>query len=478
MSARDAFDSAPLELRILTGRHAGARTQATEGLVLGADERADIVLTDLATDAGDLRLHLAPAGGWSLVSAAETHSARIGGMLRAGGLALSVGPVHADWPATLPEDDKDSSLLVDPIVAGQPDAADAEASLVAVHPADTASDAPPAPAALSSRRSIPLLQRMVRSPAAIAVAALLVLLVPLSLALWNRGRLPAADAVSLSPPVTEAPSPRLLADIGLAIARVDPALRLQVLPQPGGGVMVTGWVESTAQFDRVAEALAGIRPVPALQLRIVGELREELRGQLGRDGPALDFRPLSAGRLLVTGMAVSPADRDRKLETVRALAPRDIELVDGLDLAADQAPAFQAALRQTGFRDATARWDGSQVAIGVRLSNSERGRFEDALLQLGKRFSGVPFSVTVETYVPPVAVVSGAPAPVPTGAVPLARAGLPFQVRSIVGGPAPYLVLGDGDKLMVGGSRGGWRLAAVEPEFLIFEGPRRLTVLR
>ena len=45
-------DALATELRVLSGLHAGACAEAQDGLLLGAGDDADVILTDLAADAG------------------------------------------------------------------------------------------------------------------------------------------------------------------------------------------------------------------------------------------------------------------------------------------------------------------------------------------------------------------------------------------------------------------------------------------
>ena len=51
-------DALALELRVLNGRHAGALAVARDGLLVGAGDDADVILTDLDPGAGLARLHL------------------------------------------------------------------------------------------------------------------------------------------------------------------------------------------------------------------------------------------------------------------------------------------------------------------------------------------------------------------------------------------------------------------------------------
>ena len=55
---------------------------------------------------------------------------------------------------------------------------------------------------------------------------------------------------------------------------------------------------------------------------------------------------------------------------------------------------------------------------------------------------------------------------------------VPFGIRLVVSGPQPFIVLDNGNKLLVGGTYMRYRLIAVEPTRLVFDGPRPAIVLR
>jgi len=467
VSAREAFETAnALELRVLSGCHTGARVPALDGLSVGADENADVVLTDLDPSAGQAVLQLHPQGGWSLRApegqAAAVEQARPGVVRRFGGLALSVAAEHSDWPRELFRETGEPAPQEE--AAPQPQ----RASLFPT-PAPAPEHADGAPAPANWRR------RLARAPAGIALAALAILALGLALLPGRGTRPPPAAVAAVNPqtPVDTAGQQRQMRDIQLTIAQINPALRLRVQPLPDGRVRVSGWVGGAVEWDRLAEALGGLRPMPLLQVHELGELRDELRNRLGLEMSALEFEATGAAGLRVTGLVQSAQERADTLAALRALLPADVELVDGLGLAEKQAQPFAAALRAAGFPNTTALWDGEQVLAGLSMTAPERGRLEQTLAQLARRFRGLHFTVDVQ-----LVHLDGRAEGGPLHAVPMDQAGLPFQIRGVVGGASPFVLLGDGSRLIVGGSVGNWRLQAVEAGHLLFDGPRRVAVLR
>lgn len=498
--------SATAELRVLTGCHAGARVPLAGGERLGPDDGCDLILTDLGLPAeAGAWVQLAtgrwwvrsdppgadPADGASAQSLPSWVAEQAWGVVAyLGQVALTVSPADAPWqqvpsrlepaaaaphavpgvPDAMPQPSPVADALSQKDTPGQEEAAMLVSERVAMEDAVAREGrAPTAPAAVAPRRW---------QPALIIGAALAVLLLSV---FWSllQGRGASRVVADTGPTVASAAEvdparqQRLLRDIQLAIARVDPALRLRVDALPAGGARVSGWVADIAQLDRLAEGLADIRPAPALSVRTASDLVDDLVDAGGPDAPTLRFELLGEGRVRAVGLVTAQAERDRVLASVRARVPPGIEIVDGLRVASDQGGAVQEWLRTAGFAGAEARWDGEQMVIGLDIGSQERARLENLLARPSTPLSGIPFVLRAREVSRAVAVAEAPRPPVHASAAPL-----PFRILSVVGGAVPYVVLGDGSKLQPGGRRAGWRLVAVEPDRLVFDGPRPLVVLR
>ena len=55
---------------------------------------------------------------------------------------------------------------------------------------------------------------------------------------------------------------------------------------------------------------------------------------------------------------------------------------------------------------------------------------------------------------------------------------MPFAIAGVVGGPMPYIILPNRQKVLVGGSVNGWRLVQIDAHQIVLDGPRRLVVNR
>ncbi|MFI8619105.1 hypothetical protein ACIGHN_26725 [Acidovorax sp. NPDC077693] len=516
--------SAAAELRILTGRHAGARAPLAGGERMGADDGCDLILTDLDLPSdmgawvqiamGRWWVRSSPPEAQALADAppADPASSWVseqpwGAVAYLGQVAITVSAADAAWQAvphghveaagaaatadktaagtTLTAASAGSptqaSRTGDPVLAVIPqnDAADPQhGHNPASEPGERAVDATVRTGAGVAAGSAPAKARRRWQPALIIGLALAALLLSVFWSLLKgQGAQRAAEGAQASEANAAAAGAerqqRLLRDIQLAIARVDPGLRLRIEALPTGGARVSGWVADIAQLDRLAEGLAGIRPAPALAVRTASDLMDDLVEAGGPDAQALRFELLGEGRVRAHGLVMAPAERDRVLALVRARVPPGIEIVDGLRVASAQGGTVQEWLRTAGFAGAEARWDGEQMVIGLDIGGQERARLESLLARAATPLSGIPFVLRTREVgrAPAVAAVPAVPAHA-------SKAPLPFSIRSVVGGAVPYIVLGDGSKLQPGGRRAGWRLVAVESDRIVFDGPRSLVVLR
>ena len=463
-------DALATELRVLSGLHAGACAEAQDGLLLGAGDDADVILTDLAADAGLARLHLLEGGRWLLWPAADTpddaaraQAPHLGVARHWGGLALCVSAPHTDWPALPPE-----SKSLAPALESAPAASPAVAAPPPVPAPVTSAAAKPAVQVQAA--VAPLAQASVRRRWRAGVIAAAVLAgVALAALAWLASRRSSevpGPAAALREPAADltAQAQRQIPALQLVIARVDPALRLQLTPLRNGRVQVSGWADSLTQLDRLADALAAHQPPPWMRVAVVSELRGELRAMLGAGYPSLDFGAAGPTAVAVRGIVRDEAAKTQALAAVRAVLPPHLELADELRLAEQMAPDVQNALVAAGFEQARARWSGEEVVATVPIAPGSRARLENALVALTKQFAAVPLRIV------PEAVAAAAPEPVTASA--------PYPIRAVVSGPSPYLILPDGSRVQPGGSHAGWRLQSIDADVLVFDAPRRRVVRR
>ncbi|WP_426162334.1 FHA domain-containing protein [Pseudoduganella sp. R-34] len=128
--------------------------------------------------------------------------------------------------------------------------------------------------------------------------------------------------------------------------------------------------------------------------------------------------------------AAVPAEADEiARQTERVLSERDLSKLVGI-------------VYETGH-----------LTLSAELDADESRRFDSALASLRQRF--------------------GTRVRIDVALTPLQRA-LPFDVREIVTGSAPHITLADGTVMYEGTSMAGYRLQAIRPGKLLFDGKRQL----
>lgn len=495
--------SQEIELRVLTGHHSGARAVVHGGERIGATDDCDLVLTDLGLGNDAIVWLNLRSGHWSFdtqmpelssESSAQTEALAhpLGAIAYLGEQAVMVCEVNRPWSPALQTHQHESSTLdsdaqepvyaipelkkevhllqkkatqaevaeikeLDGEICSLPDELRLQATGIAEHQ--------PATGAVSKAH------KMVLLTVTLLIFMLLALAWGVSAGRGNVVPLPANAPEA--PMLDSARQQQLLRDAQLAIARVDPALRLKTEVLSQDGVRVSGWVADVNQLDRLAESLATLRPLPQLAVRTASDLRDDMMDAAGSEvrNPAFEF--MGAGRVKVSGLVQNAAERDRVLTAVRGRVPEDMEIISGLRIAAEQGPAMIEWFKRMGFHEVTADWREEQMHIAVDIARADRGRLEDLLLRKNIPLTEIPFLLKVTEVAGYMVAVPSAVELVHASAAPS-----PIRMRSVVGGDVPYVVLLDGTRLQPGGQRGGWTLEAVESDRIVFKGPRTLVVAR
>lgn len=470
---------AQVQLRILSGCHQGATLAIApaQRLLAGAGDDCDVLLRDCGLAPGAGVLIAWEAQRWSMQAADGAGAPAeqpLGTVALLGRISITLCAEHAPWQAALdlPQEGGAAAAVQMPADAEHaPGQAPPQEQAPALHDG-TGPAAMPAPARAALRRAGMAggLQRMVRW----GLAALALLVPGVAWLAWSLAPASAQDDAAHSAPAGAQLSPQAqeqaVKEASLAIALVDPALRLRVEPRPEGGVTVIGWVDNVEQFDRLAHGLAGLRPLPRLAVRTANEVLDSLADAGSAQGAKLQFALLGAGKVQVRGVVASPGERQLLLAQLRARAPDGIEIADSLRVAAEQGPAVRSWLQAQGFTVTRADWDGEQLVLGVDVKGVQRGPLERLLAGANTPLTDIPFLLQSR--------VLKAEAEVAAERVRIGDAGLPVRIRSVVSGAAPYVVLDDGAKLQPGGRHGAWRLVSIAPDHLVLDGPRRLEINR
>ena len=454
--ARQAPAHDALELRVLSGLHDQARCAAEDGAVLGSDPACDVVLADAGLGARAARLRLGTQG-WDLAPDPDAPAAQAEPATPFN-QPMPLGPV---WVTVARRSDP---WMAGPIAANDGDAGAAAAAVAVAVTGETppAAETPPQaePPAADPRPPLPAAAAPRKRDSWPIVLGLAAVVLTLLVAIGMAWLLPS------TPKPVERPDPRAIAErsigqITAALERLGLASRLHVAMSRDGTVLVSGWVRNAAEQDSVASALSQIWPMPALRVSAedaaVASAATTLKAFGVRYAPRYD----GDGRLTILGIASSARERASALDAVRAQLPGMTVLGNDIALAPDVADALSAQLADAGLSGIALTWKADRLEAGASgLDDEQLSRLQTVVA----RFNA--------THLDVVALARPAAADRPFAD------SVPFGIRSVVGGPQPYVVLEDGSKLLVGGTHKQYRLTAVEPKRLIFEGPRPAIVLR
>lgn len=454
--------SEALELRVLNGLHRDARCLVEDGAVLGADPACDIVLADDGMGARMARVRLGP-DGWDLALGDSQPDAPPATPWNRpatlGPIWITVARRGDPWPR-LP-DTADAT----PTAADQPPAAPAPAlAAVAAAPSATPQPAPlhvaDEESLLERRLPLPPAQGRRRKrdswPMALGLGAvLLTIIVAISLALIP----PSTAKRAPTPDPRLAAAEKSMGQISAVFERMGLASRLHVALSRDGTVTVSGWVRNAAEQDAVAASLSQIWPMPAMRISNEEEAVRTARDALRAFSVKYEPRYQGDGRLNIAGVATSARERASAMDALRAQLPGMTVLGNDIVLTQQVSDTFSSQMVDAGLSGVTLAWkaDYLDIAPGA-LDDDQRQRLQDLVDDFNKQYFGV------------ARIAAAGPAS-PADSV-------PFVIRSVVGGPQPFVVLEDGSKLLVGGVYRKYRLVAVENTRIIFEGPRSAIVTR
>jgi len=462
--------SARHEFRVLSGVHADARCPIEADAKVGSDAEGDIVLSDAGVPrSAQLRVH---GEKWSLAAndADAGPDLSLSQPVQLGDVWVTVSRPEDPWPLV-----PAAVMPVATTVAGTAHAdAGANADMQAPSPAAaqdlagkpvdpavlaaTGTAVPPPPPRRRGRFLVPLaLALMVL---AIAIA-LLVALLP--------GRQPAVQAATADPRAAELE--KSVAVIEQALDGLGMRPGLKVSRGPGGVVVVSGWVRDRAEQDRVAGALARIWPMPAMRVYNRAEVADSAQALLRPYSYKYAVNMGADGSLAVTGVASDAAQRDRALTMLRSQLP-DIT-VDGMRivLAQQVSDALYAQLENAGMTQVKLMWQTDRLEASTDgLTPVQQARLREMIERFNPRF----MNIVALPPMPPQAVAAAAAAAAP----PPVATTVPFRIQSVIGGPQPFLVLGDGSKLVPGGTYKRYRLASIEAGRIVFDQPHAVVMPR
>lgn len=418
-----------LELRVLTGTHAGARALlAAEPQFIGSGDDCALILTDDGVMAQHACIEQGADGSivlkWQEADLAPS-ILQPGESACVGPVRIAVVPCDAPWREDLP-------------LASPPAPRTAAAER-------TSGQAPLSPRNTGGSRTF----------AGLAGVAALIAALPLAWPLAHSVRTHAADELPSPLPATassDEPLAHLIARLGLeGRTRVD----FSNAQHP----VVKAAFLSEQEIEALANELSRRSPRPHLELieeaEAVAQVVQGVQRMSDLSGTQVTARHLGAGQFRIEGHAADEGQRSQLVADIRDAFAQVSGFEVEIKIRAESARAMVEDLKREAVGQLTTRWADGILTLEAIVPAGGLPAWERALVAAASRHD-VPFRATVKST-----EVAG-------GKVP---SQLPFTVRSVVSGPTPYVVLADGLKLATGGEVQGWRLVHVDPRNARFEGP-------
>jgi type III secretion protein D len=426
----------PLQLRVLAGLHEGAVVALTEqGLALAAGGQADVLLRDAPAQA---TMSLAD-GVWTWREAGFEQALQSGQAWRWGPVVLALAAADQPWPDALPPLAFDRQSFEAPVLPDEAPAPEASAQDDDAHLAAAGAEASP-PLLADVAESDGLAQQRPARAAARPWRWLLLALLCIVLILGGLAALLLSAGGPAPQPVAAAPSassgPVNLARIDRAIAELGLQGSVKARVREDGRLMLRGVVADNEALEALIGAVAREtrRYTPLLLTQVEFEARARA---LQPNLPAgIEASPEPGGLLVLLGK------RD-DVDWVLARQLVDSELPEVVTV--DHRPVVTP--------QAVSEWREARQALRQAAAATAKPPQPPVAASAGEA------AVTTVTTVAPVQPLVAAPVPMPP---------LPV-IHAVVGGPRPYLVLGDGSKWLPGGKINALILASIDNEQIVFE---------
>lgn len=276
-------------------------------------------------------------------------------------------------------------------------------------------------------------------------------------------------APELTPPAAAVPEAATsgsensqVADIATILTMLKVSDRAKIVRRADGNLQVNATVMNDVEYEALAAALSRLSPRPGLR---ISDERELIRSVLQavaaeEDGVACEY--LGNGRFRLTGHIVSPGLRNVLPAKLSSGFPGILSIDDKRMTRIEMAERLLGLLRDAGQSGVRGQWSDEVFVIDLPAGTSGQATLMRVLADADREFGRwLNFSVTS-----------------PTRDVVLSESSLPFRPSTVVGGATPYVVLGDGAKIAVGGHIGAWKLVEIDRERLRFDGPRQISLPR
>lgn len=447
------------ELRVLSGCHAGARASVQAGALIGTDLDCDIILAD-----DDLPGTPGPIGldetRWTL---GDEEPALLNQPVRWGAVWITVARPEQAWPPA-PDAANHNSEAAEQSVAHEQAA---QGTDDASHP-EIGGDSPGSESGAdvmflphgtnqmthSSRDRVSIREKSRHRNVYVLMLVGGLLTLGILFAVWQ----PGASTADMDIPASgRVASQEHVALIRQALRDLGHDGQVNIVVQDSGTVIVQGWVGTSSEKDTIAAAMTRIWPMPGLQLYVADDVLEDV-GRLLASMPGYHAVSVQDERIHIEGIVMDHKGADAVRGRVQNRYPALVIVTDRLMPLTVVQDRFSDTLQRAGvLHDIMLEWEPPYLQADVRSIPVPQ---QDAVHKRVDSFNRDHWNRVR---------VLGSPIQGP---------GLPFDIRSVVSGPQPYVVLSDGKKILKGGQYQGYRLITIEAGRLIFEGEDEVVVQR
>lgn len=444
-----------LELRVLHGPQAGSRLTLSIGdYVLGTDDECEVMLAGprMAVMHAKLRFDgdqptISPMDGSVLDAQGNEISGEfalaLGMPVELGGIWITVDEIDAPWPST-------EALIPSPALHQESSRHD-EGPKVTTD-ARTPSAASSRSDDLQRRKALGILVVSMTGLAAIAIVGV-VAAVKLAQDSGN-------DASTLTTTAVEDTRTR---DLRERLTKALPGRQITVTSGTGGTPVITAYVADREMEERLQSMVRKHAGNAVMTVYVDTALLERARTlvqQARADGSRamLEVSTVNNGVATIRGAVASTMVRDELFDTLRGSIP-GLRSFDASLKTADTLPALLSErLNSTGLaRKLQVVSEQPEFVLRGTLTDDELQRWETLLVEFTNEFGRLlPIRATLaqQQRKPPV------------------------EIRTVIGGPMPFIVTAGGTRIGPGGNANGQTLLLVRDNEVIFDGAPRYRMPR
>ena len=237
--------------------------------------------------------------------------------------------------------------------------------------------------------------------------------------------------------------------------------RVIVVDGPTDLPLVSAALLNEVEYESLAMALSQLTPRPGLtattEQDLINTLHELLASQALELKTVLGSKHLGGGSFQIEGNMETANARSSLMSYLTNTLPAVVSLKSALTVPEDLAQGMLAELQEAGLVNINGIWTEGRLRLNIRLTAGQVPLWEQLLARVARKY-GVPFTATLNLT--------------PGSSHPTAFATLPFRLKAVVSGEAPYVVLDSDDKILLEGRSQGWQLMSISLDAVVFENKK------